>query len=100
MNQSYKTTIYDVNDGIQNYEFTEHSSYSDSNGLLYFGGIDGISTFFSNKSKQVIYNEPVNITDIIINGINVNDRRPKNDSSSLTLRHFENNLKINFLSPN
>ena len=37
LNQSYKTTIYDVNDGIQNYEFTEHSSYSDSNGLLYFG---------------------------------------------------------------
>ena len=100
LNQSYKTTIYDVNDGIQNYEFTEHTSYSDSNGLLYFGGIDGISTFFSNKSKQVIYNEPVNITDIIINGIHVNDRRPKNDSSSLTLRHFENNLKINFLSPN
>ena len=100
LNQSYKTTIYDVNDGIQNYEFTEHSSYSDSNGLLYFGGINGISSFAPNKTKQVNYNEPVNISDIIINGINVNDRRPKNDSSSLTLRHFENNLKINFLSPN
>ena len=100
LNQAYKTTIYDINDGIQNYEFTEHSSYSDSNGLLYFGGIDGISSFSPNKTKQVNYNEPVNISDIIINGINVNDRRPKNDSSSLKLRHFENNLKINFLSPN
>ena len=100
LNQTYKTTIYDINDGIQNYEFTEHSSYSDSNGLLYFGGIDGISSFSPNKTKQVNYNELVNISDIIINGINVNDRRPKNDSSSLTLRHFENNLKINFLSPN
>ncbi len=100
LNQAYKTTIYDINDGIQNYEFTEHSSYSDSNGLLYFGGINGISSFAPNKTKQVNYNEPVNISDIIINGINVNDRRPKNDSSSLTLRHFENNLKINFLSPN
>jgi signal transduction histidine kinase/ligand-binding sensor domain-containing protein/DNA-binding response OmpR family regulator len=100
LNQSYKTTIYDINDGIQNYEFTEHSSYSDSNGLLYFGGINGISSFAPNKTKQVNYNEPVNISDIIINGINVNDRRPKNDSSSLTLHHFENNLKINFLSPN
>ncbi|WP_396167667.1 two-component regulator propeller domain-containing protein [Flavobacterium sp.] len=100
LNQAYKTTIYDINDGIQNYEFTEHSCYSDSNGLLYFGGIDGISSFSPNKTKQVNYNEPVNISDIIINGINVNDRRPKNDSSSLKLRHFENNLKINFLSPN
>ena len=100
LNHSYKTTIYDVNDGIQNYEFTEHSSYSDSNGLLYFGGIDGISTFFPNKSKQVKYNEPVNISELIINGININDRILKNDSNNLKLNHFENNLKINFLSPN
>jgi ligand-binding sensor domain-containing protein len=27
LNQGYKTTIYDINDGIQNNEFTEHSSY-------------------------------------------------------------------------
>ncbi len=100
LNQYFKTTIYDVNDGIQNYEFTEHSSYSDSSGLLYFGGIDGISTFTPNKTKQANYNELVNISDIIINGINVNDRILKNDSNNLTLNHFENNLKINFLSPN
>jgi signal transduction histidine kinase/ligand-binding sensor domain-containing protein/DNA-binding response OmpR family regulator len=100
LNQAYKTTIYDINDGIQNYEFTEHSSYSDSNGLLYFGGINGISSFVPDKTKQVNYNEPVNISDIIINGININDRILKNDSYNLTLNHFENNLKINFLSPN
>ena len=100
LNQAYKTTIYDVNDGIQNYEFTEHSSYSDSKGLLYFGGIDGISTFFPDNSNQDNYNEPVNISQLIINGINVNDRLLKNDSYTLTLNHFENNLNINFLSPN
>ncbi len=100
LNQAYKTTIYDVNDGIQNYEFTEHSSYFDSNGLLYFGGIDGISTFFPDNSNQVNYNEPVNISELIINGINVNDRILKNDSYTITLDHFENNLNINFLSPN
>ena len=100
LNQEYNTTIYDVNDGIQNYEFTEHSSYSDSNGLLYFGGIDGISTFFPDNSNQVNYNEPVNISELIINGINVNDRLLKNNSYTLTLNHFENNLNINFLSPN
>jgi signal transduction histidine kinase/ligand-binding sensor domain-containing protein/DNA-binding response OmpR family regulator len=100
LNKLYKTTIYDVNDGIQNYEFTEHSSYSDSSGLLYFGGIDGISTFSPNKSKHDNYNEPVDISEIIINGININDRILKNDSYNLTLTHFENNIKINFLSPN
>jgi hypothetical protein len=100
LNQEYKTTIYDINDGIQDYEFSEHASYSDPNGLLYFGGIKGISEFDPNKINNTNYTEPVNIRDIIINGINSNDRRQSNDPNNISLYHFENNLKIDFLSPN
>ena len=100
LNQEYKTTIYDINDGIQDYEFSEHASYSDPNGLLYFGGIKGISEFDPNKINNTNYTEPVNIRDIIINGINSNDRRQSKDPNNISLYHFENNLKIDFLSPN
>ena len=99
-NQDYKATNYDINDGIQDYEFSEHASYSDPNGLLYFGGIKGISEFDPNKINNTNYTEPVNIRDIIINGINSNDRRQSNDPNNISLYHFENNLKIDFLSPN
>jgi signal transduction histidine kinase/ligand-binding sensor domain-containing protein/DNA-binding response OmpR family regulator len=99
-NQDYKATNYDINDGIQDYEFSEHASYSDSNGLFYFGGIKGVSEFDPNKINYTNYTEPVNIRDIIINGINSNDRRQSNDTKTISLYHFENNIKIDFLSPN
>jgi len=98
--KNYEVVNYDINDGIQDYEFIEHSSYLDSNGLLYFGGIHGISEFAPNNIKYSNSAEPVNIMEIFINGINTTDRRPFNDSIALSLSNFENNLKFNFLSPN
>jgi signal transduction histidine kinase/ligand-binding sensor domain-containing protein/DNA-binding response OmpR family regulator len=100
LNHSYSVNNYDKNDGIQDNEFSEHSSYSDADGLLYFGGIHGVSKFVPNQIKYSKYTEPVNLKDIIVNGINANNRRPLNDSIPLSLSHQERNIKINFLSPN
>ncbi|KAB1155481.1 hybrid sensor histidine kinase/response regulator transcription factor [Flavobacterium luteum] len=100
LNHSYSVNNYDKNDGIQDNEFSEHSSYSDADGLLYFGGINGVSKFAPKQIKYSNYTEPVNLKDIIVNGINVNNRRPINDSIPLELSHQERNIKINFLSPN
>lgn len=98
--QTFETVNYDINDGIQDYEFSEHSSYSDNEGLLYFGGIYGVSEFAPNQITYSNSTEPVDIRHIIVNGINVNERKPLNDSIALSLSNFENNLKFNFLSPN
>jgi len=98
--KTYEVINYDIIDGIQNDEFSEHSSYSDSDGLLYFGGIHGVSKFDPNHIKYANSAEAVYIRDFIINGINANDRRSFNDSIPLSLSNFENNLKFNFLSPN
>ena len=100
LNHSYSVNNYDKNDGIQDNEFSEHSCYSDADGLLYFGGIHGVSKFVPNQIKYSKYTEPVNLKDIIVNGINANNRRPLNDSIPLSLSHQERNIKINFLSPN
>ncbi|WP_396187337.1 two-component regulator propeller domain-containing protein [Flavobacterium sp.] len=100
LNHSYSVNNYDKNDGIQDNEFSEHSSYSDADGFLYFGGIRGVSKFAPKQIKYSNYTEPVNLKDIIVNGINANNRRPFNDSIPLSLSHQERNIKINFLSPN
>jgi len=100
LNHSYSVNYYDKKDGIQDNEFSEHSSYSDADGFLYFGGIRGVSKFAPKQIKYSKYTEPVNLKDIIVNGINANNRRPFNDSAPLSLSHQERNLKINFLSPN
>lgn len=98
--QTFETINYDTNDGIQNYEYSEHSSCDDHNGFLYFGGIQGVSEFNPNNIKYVNYSNPVDINHIIINGINANSRKQINDSLDLLLSNYENNLKFNFISPN
>ncbi|MBG7613128.1 response regulator [Polaribacter sp. BAL334] len=99
--QTYEIINYDINDGIQGFEFSEHASYVDASGVFYFGGVKGITAFSSDYIVYEGVTEPVDIKDIIINGLNVNNRRLIKDSiGSLTLSHIENNIKFNFISPN
>lgn len=91
---------YDINDGIQDYEFSEHASYVDTNDTFYFGGINGVSEFTPDKKKAYNYSNPVRIYDLIINGVNVNNKRLGVENGILNLRNFENNIKFIFVSPN
>lgn len=98
--KSFEVINYDINDGIQDYEFSEHSSYSDSNNIFFFGGINGVSQFSTNHINYVKTSEAVNIKDVFSNGININKKRTNNEDNQLILSYLENNIKINFLSPN
>ncbi len=91
---------YDINDGIQDYEFSEHSSFVDKNGYMYFGGINGVSEFSPNMLRYDKFVEPVVISDLTINGINSNDRKSTSNFKILTLPNDENNIKFNFISLN
>jgi len=97
---SHKSVIYDINDGIQDYEFVEHASYVDGNGRMYFGGIKGVSEFSPNNLNINHFNEQVIITDIFINGASIKKMKDFNGYSSLTLNYFENNAKFDFISFN
>ena len=43
--KSHEIINYDINDGIQDYEFSEHSSFADANGTMYFGGINVVMCY-------------------------------------------------------
>jgi signal transduction histidine kinase/ligand-binding sensor domain-containing protein/DNA-binding response OmpR family regulator len=88
---------YDINDGIQDYEFAEHASYVDSSGVMYFGGINGVSEFSPHSMGHDNFIEPVVIQDLFINGISINNKRGLNDSNKLLLPYSENNLKFLFI---
>ncbi|WP_026777285.1 hybrid sensor histidine kinase/response regulator transcription factor [Polaribacter sp. Hel_I_88] len=99
--QTNDIITYDINDGVQGLEFSEHASYKDFDNFLYFGGTNGVSKFSPDFSVSEGFSEGVDIKDIIINGININERRYFKDSTNaITLSHFENNVKFNFISPN
>jgi signal transduction histidine kinase/ligand-binding sensor domain-containing protein len=47
--KSEKFKTYDVNDGLQSNEFNSNSYYKDSEGKLYFGGLNGFNCFFPDE---------------------------------------------------
>ena len=94
--KTHEIINYDINDGIQDYEFSEHSSYVDSNGTMFFSGINGVSEFSPNKMRYDNFVEPVVISEVIINGENAKNRV----ISMPTLAYNDNNIKFNFISLN
>lgn len=89
-------TNYSVKDGLQSNEFNTGAFYKDENGILYFGGVNGINIIDPNKII-VNNNEPK----IAINQINLFDEPYKSDTSyneinQLNLDYFENTLSFDF----
>ncbi len=47
--QTYSTSVYTINDGINNNEFNRTSSFKAADGIMYFGGLDGVIGFKPNE---------------------------------------------------
>ncbi|MHC9510751.1 ligand-binding sensor domain-containing diguanylate cyclase [Kangiella sp. M94] len=63
---------YTYSDGLQYSEFFANAQYADSEGYLYFGGLNGISYF---KPEEIIIDkehQPIKITEVVQN----NERQP------------------------
>ena len=54
---------YDVFDGLQSNEFNTNASYTDERGKLYFGGMNGVNSFYPSE----IVNDESAITPVITN---------------------------------
>jgi len=53
---------YDISDGLQGDEFKGHSCFQTADGEMYFGGINGFSTFYPDSLKDNDFIPPVYIT--------------------------------------
>ncbi|WP_282124710.1 hybrid sensor histidine kinase/response regulator transcription factor [Algibacter mikhailovii] len=101
-----RTTKYDINDGLQSNSFKINSSfYDEQNGIMYFGGVNGVNFFDPNLVKPVTLASDVSISGIeIFNeqikiGDTINDRvllhSKITDSTTITLKPQENDFTIN-----
>lgn len=94
-------------DGLQDNEFRVRSSFIDNTGKLYFGGINGISTFYPDK---IIYEQKleskINFTNLTVlnrqvsyNALlgkkNIIDRHIS-QANQITLKHKQNVFSIGF----
>ena len=78
-------------DGLLNMEYNRYSAIRLTNGMLAFGGTQGIDIFDPGEMNQT------NIApDVMITGIKVLDRSIYPGDTTLQLKHHENNLTISF----
>ncbi len=99
--------VYDVNDGLQSNSFKIGAAFKNKQGLLYFGGINGLNFFDPKEIKANPHQPKIIFDDLkIFNrsvgvGENVNNRvlLPKklNYLSTITLKASENEFTIDLL---
>lgn len=87
---------YGVKDGLQSNEFNTGAYYKDENGLLYFGGVNGINVIdprhvFENKhAPQIAINE------ILLGDMPYKSNTAYNEITHLKLSYLENTLSFDF----
>ncbi len=96
-----KTNIirsFDLNDGLQNLRFNRGSSFKDTDGSLYFGGISGFNRIRPDRISAATMHAPVYFTNIYINGKVLIDSIPSFERSALSLKYDQTDIQIDFIA--
>ncbi|MCR8561318.1 response regulator [Mucilaginibacter sp. BJC16-A38] len=64
--QTKTVRSYGISDGLQGDEFKGHSAFQTADGQMFFGGINGFSSFYPDSLKDNTFIPPVYITDFQI----------------------------------
>ncbi len=57
---------FDITDGLQSNEFSEHTCFINKSGEMFFGGVNGFNSFFADSIKKNTNNPLARITDFLI----------------------------------
>lgn len=83
-------------DGLQGDEFDTQSFWKGRDGKLYFGGINGITSFYPNDFLQPVEPGKIIISSIQVNGDTYPVEGRVDDVKRLELPHHQNALTFNF----
>lgn len=93
-------------DGLQSLEFNYSSSHKGRSGEMFFGGINGLNTFFPNEIRDDLFAPPIVITGFQLNNNSVQIREVVNghtiltesisDTRELRLSYRDNTLSFTF----
>ncbi len=86
-----KFTQFGIEDGVQSLEFSGGAYFKDSDGIMYFGGINGFNYFSPDSITINQYVPPV-----VISNIKVMDSRVNGETDELILSHDQNFISIEF----
>jgi ligand-binding sensor domain-containing protein/signal transduction histidine kinase len=93
-------TNFDISDGLQSNEFNVGAYLKDKNGLLYFGGINGLTSFQPEKIQESTYLPPIVLTELLQDGEKINSGKPVEELEDVVLNWSNNNLEFEFVALN
>lgn len=90
---SEKFIHFGLDDGVQSLEFSGGAYFKDSDGMIYFGGINGLNYFYPDS---VIINSY--ISPVVINSIKIFNDELSGERDEIILSHDQNFISFEFAS--
>ncbi len=94
--ESLSITLYDTSDGLLDDEFNAGVSIKDRNGLLYFGGQQGVNRFNPRDFVERRVPPPLRLTEVLIHREPVPYDPAYVDIPELVLTHEDHSLDVEF----
>ncbi len=91
-----KVRTYISADGLQSDEFNHNSFHKSSDGMMYFGGVNGLNAFNPDSVKDNPYAPPILITDFKI----LNETVPINRTAGIVLSYHDYMFSFEFAALN
>jgi signal transduction histidine kinase/ligand-binding sensor domain-containing protein len=90
--------VYDERDGLQSNEFNTNCSWTDSSGIMYFGGVNGFNVFDPLRFKPGSYAADVRLTAIRLFDSTWLSDLEADRVQELRLKHFQNFVSFEFVA--
>lgn len=90
----YSILNLDKNDGIQDWDFNNRAYLKGSDGVLYFGGMNGVNYFKPPLQPKQFYQPEVYIDEILVNDKIYMSEVNANSISQLSLSYLENHISL------
>lgn len=91
---------FDASDGLQSNDFNVGAHLIDHTGMMFFGGINGISAFYPEDIQNTTYMPPIIITGLMQNGEDILEEKSVEDLDELIINWTNNNLEFEFVALN
>ncbi len=91
---------FDVSDGLQSNEFNAGAYLLDREGMMFFGGINGLTSFLPEDIRDTTYMPPVIFTGLKQSGEDLLQEKSIDDIGEVILNWSNNNLEFEFVALN
>lgn len=99
--RSYQTEVFGAENGLQDEEFNTASFFQAKDGRMFFGGVNGVNTFYPPKLKKNLSKTQVILREVRIANKILDLPKPIENNQSITLSYHEAKfVKLTFTSQN